>query len=66
MAGAARRSPELRRWLKAIRHGALKVSERVTEDWIAYAGLNAVGVAVILHVTIARRWPFGAAGTAAQ
>ena len=29
------------------------------EDWISYAGLNAIGIAVILHVGIGRRWPFG-------
>ena len=29
------------------------------EDWIGHAGLNAIGVAVILHVAIGRRWPFG-------
>jgi hypothetical protein len=28
------------------------------EDWIAFAGLNALGAAVILHVAIGRRWPF--------
>jgi hypothetical protein len=27
-------------------------------DWVAHAGLNAIGAAVILHVGIARRWPF--------
>jgi hypothetical protein len=30
------------------------------EAWTAYAGLNAIGVAVIMHVAIGRRWPFGA------
>jgi len=28
------------------------------EEWIAYAGLNAVGAGVILHVAIGHRWPF--------
>lgn len=28
------------------------------DAWVAYAGLNAIGVAVILHVGIGRRWPF--------
>jgi hypothetical protein len=28
------------------------------EEWIAYAGLNAIGAGVILHVAIGRRWPF--------
>ena len=29
------------------------------EDWVAHAGLNAIGVGVILHVAVGRRWPFG-------
>jgi hypothetical protein len=29
------------------------------EDWIAYVGLNGIGIGVILHVAIGRRWPFG-------
>jgi hypothetical protein len=29
------------------------------EEWVAYAGLNAIGLGVILHVAIGRRWPFG-------
>jgi hypothetical protein len=32
------------------------------EDWIGHVGLNAIGVSVILHVAIGRRWPF-ASGT---
>jgi hypothetical protein len=28
------------------------------EEWIAFAGLNALGSGVILHVAIGRRWPF--------
>jgi hypothetical protein len=28
------------------------------EEWIAYAGLNAIGVGVLLHVAIGHRWPF--------
>jgi hypothetical protein len=32
------------------------------EEWIAYAGLNAIGAAVLLHVAIGPRWPFAAAG----
>jgi hypothetical protein len=27
-------------------------------EWVAHATLNAIGVAVILHVAIGRRWPF--------
>jgi hypothetical protein len=29
-----------------------------TDEWVAHAGLNAIGVAIILHVGIGRRWPF--------
>jgi len=32
------------------------------EEGIAYAGLNAIGAAVLLHVAIGRRWPFAAGG----
>jgi hypothetical protein len=32
------------------------------EEWATYAGLNALGAGVILHVAIGRRWPFAAAG----
>jgi hypothetical protein len=28
-------------------------------DWVAHATLNALGVSVILHVGVGRRWPFG-------
>jgi hypothetical protein len=28
------------------------------EEWVAYAGLNAIGAGVILHVAVGRRWPF--------
>jgi hypothetical protein len=28
------------------------------EEWVAYAGLNAIGLGLILHVAIGRRWPF--------
>ena len=27
-------------------------------DWVSYAGLNAIGVGVILHVAIGKRFPF--------
>jgi hypothetical protein len=29
------------------------------EDWVAHAGLNAIGAGVILHVAVGKRWPFG-------
>jgi protein-S-isoprenylcysteine O-methyltransferase Ste14 len=28
------------------------------EEWVSYAGLNAIGIGVILHVAIGHRWPF--------
>ncbi|MEA2386646.1 MAG: hypothetical protein QOJ22_820 [Thermoleophilaceae bacterium] len=31
------------------------------DEWVAYAGLNAIGAGVILHVAIGHRWPFAAA-----
>jgi hypothetical protein len=27
-------------------------------EWVTYAGLNAIGLGIILHVAIGRRWPF--------
>jgi hypothetical protein len=32
------------------------------DAWIAHAGLNAIGVAVILHVGVGRRWPLARGG----
>jgi hypothetical protein len=34
------------------------------EEWVTYAGLNAIGLGVILHVGIGRRWPFAFAPAA--
>jgi hypothetical protein len=31
-----------------------------TDEWVIHASLNAIGVSVILHVAIGRRWPFAA------
>jgi hypothetical protein len=31
------------------------------DEWTAYAGLNAIGVGVLLHVAIGQRWPFASA-----
>jgi uncharacterized membrane protein len=28
------------------------------DDWVTHVGLNALGVSIILHVAIGRRWPF--------
>jgi hypothetical protein len=34
-------------------------TEPGSQDWVGHAALNAIGVAVILHVGVGRRWPFG-------
>jgi hypothetical protein len=39
--------------------GTLHWMTATSSEWIAHVGLNAIGVAVILHVAIGRRWPFG-------
>jgi hypothetical protein len=41
--------------------GAVDFTRANPEEWIAYAGLNAIGAGVILHVAIGHRWPFLAA-----
>jgi hypothetical protein len=43
--------------LRAYAH-AVGWTRAEPEEWIAYAGLNAIGAGVILHVAIGRRWPF--------
>lgn len=43
--------------LQALAH-AVGWTRAEPEDWTAYAGLNAMGAGVILHVAIGRRWPF--------
>jgi len=45
--------------LTAIAHNA-HWTAATPEEWVAYAGLNSIGVGVILHVAIGRRWPFAA------
>jgi hypothetical protein len=49
----------------AVLYGALAAlahrahwSTATPEEWVAYAGLNAIGLGVILHVGVGRRWPF--------
>jgi hypothetical protein len=37
--------------------GGLTWARAEPEDWVAHATLNAIGVAVILHVGVGRRWP---------
>jgi hypothetical protein len=49
--------------LTALAHQA-HWSSATPDEWVAYAGLNAIGLGVILHVAIGRRWPFAAAPTA--
>jgi hypothetical protein len=34
------------------------------DEWVAHVGLNAIGVSIILHVAIGRRWPFVTSPTA--
>jgi hypothetical protein len=29
------------------------------DDWVIHVGLNAIGVSILLHVAVGRRWPFG-------
>jgi hypothetical protein len=48
--------------LTAIAHQA-RWTTATPEEWVTYAGLNAIGLGVILHVGIGRRWPFAPART---
>ncbi len=43
--------------LTAIAHQGTWTSASPSE-WVTYAGLNAIGLGIILHVAIGRRWPF--------
>ena len=36
------------------------------DEWVTHASLNAIGVGIILHVAIGRRWPFGRSTSAAR
>jgi hypothetical protein len=49
--------------LTAIAHQA-RWTTATPEEWVTYAGLNAIGLGVILHVGIGRRWPFALAPAA--
>jgi hypothetical protein len=40
--------------------GTLLFTRSTGAEWVAHAGLNAIGLSVILHVAIGRRWPFPA------
>jgi hypothetical protein len=46
--------------LTVIAHQA-RWTTATPEEWVTYAGLNAIGLGVILHVGIGRRWPFALA-----
>jgi hypothetical protein len=45
--------------LQALAHAAAWTRAE-PEAWTAYAGLNAISIAVLMHVAIGRRWPFAA------
>jgi hypothetical protein len=51
--------------LTAIAHQA-RWTTATPEEWVTYAGLNAIGLGVILHVGIGRRWPFALAPAAGR
>jgi hypothetical protein len=38
--------------------GGLRLTRVSADDWVTHVGLNALGVSIILHVAIGRRWPF--------
>ena len=40
--------------------GPLAWTRGSADDWVTHASLNAIGVGIILHVAIGRRWPFAA------
>jgi len=37
----------------------LQLSGTTVDDWVGHAALNGVSTAILLHVAIYRRWPFG-------
>jgi hypothetical protein len=37
----------------------MRFTEISADDWVEHAALNALATAIILHVAIGRRWPFG-------
>lgn len=39
---------------------SLHFTRATAEEWVGHASLNAIGISVVLHVAIGRRWPFGA------
>ena len=38
--------------------GGVEFRRVSADDWVTHVGLNALGVSIILHVAIGRRWPF--------
>jgi hypothetical protein len=38
--------------------GRLPWTRATSEQWVTHAALNAIGVSVILHVAVGKRWPF--------
>lgn len=44
--------------LQAIANRAMHLTPRAADDWVGHATLNALAVAIILHVAVGRRWPF--------
>jgi hypothetical protein len=38
--------------------GGVHFTRASADEWVAHAGLNAIGVSILLHVAIGRRWPF--------
>jgi hypothetical protein len=45
-------------WALGMYAGSLRWHKGSAEEWVGHVGLNAIGVATILHVAIGRRWPF--------
>jgi hypothetical protein len=40
--------------------GDMRFTRASADEWVTHVGLNALGVSIILHVAIGRRWPFAA------
>jgi hypothetical protein len=38
--------------------GTVRWTRGAADDWVTHATLSAIGVGIILHVAIGRRWPF--------
>ncbi len=51
--------------LHALAEG-LHFTRASADEWVAHVGLNALGVSIILHVAIGRRWPFAQGLAAAR